>query len=1208
MKKYLVLKRIVSFGLAMALVFSGPAVAFAQEHSTEVVVDTTEHTNEQGDSNKENNSSVVNSDVDNQDARESGQTGSDLNNSTEQGDKTDDTSEQQIDESENQTDDELEEADEKLDEDAKDLADKDSKDKDASEECDHKDFEYKSNEDGTHLKICKDCGEEVTEDCDFDENDKCKLCDYEKPLEERDDKIFQLTIGEFNIQAEVPAGAFDEDVEFKAKEVSLSSKEEELVNETVSLGEVEKTYAFDMYFEFDGKEIEPKEGFNVKISIESSNIDTDAVVHIKDDSTAEEVLSEIVVDKVSFEAESFSKYVLAGVRSENVLYRDSAYGSAYANQKHLADTYTFDKGYEWNRIALKVFQKNSYGEKFYPVQVAPAQSSDCYIYKTGVSDTFEVTFEAPENYYIANITRYDYYEHGEGEDDDEWYKKESFTPSDQHTTKYTIQIHPHRMNSWYKVINALLVDLEPINASLKKNYTEVNADLINYSNGNLNGKNDAKANRKFGDQFVFSSGQADPESNHCHYTSVYQGLAASTFENNTFKLANDNGVAIFPDYEIYKDKWWEYSYIDEYYNDTPVQFNLDEDGYWTLDSSQYKYIYKDGGIRPIKTSDKSQNQFRPFKDANGNYEDSHFGMLLPINFSVASSGLTNGKDTIFKFSGDDDVFVYVDGKLVLDLGGIHDIIKGQINFTTGEIIIQGDYGNEFTASWNDSVYYQKGIGDKNLYDIIPENNVAELSQKEHVLTVAYFERGAHLSNCKISYNFKKTETRTADFSGLKVDENHDGLAGAEFTLYTDYKDGQCSNVATVGIGTPAVAVSDENGTISFSGLSAGIIEDNEDSVSKTYYLMETKAPEGYNLPENAIWQLDFTVYKDTKKEPIRKLTALNAAAAALSLDKKGNQTSENVKAIENILTKQPKKLSVSKKVTVGSEGFKDTDAIYIFKILEITNDGVDIYTPMANQPYTINGQPLTTDEEGQFMLKADETALFENLMESRYQIIEVGVRSNQGYTLDNYETRISIDGVIDVNHVANVTFDATKEKAVEFENILSRVFDWQLVKVSTSGKTLMGAEFILTSENGDSKISYYGKSDENGLVKWYETMENMEGNKSPIVIPVGNYILSETKAPGGYAKSEDSWHVIIDRKDGLTAYKATAGDLKDRITVENQSLANGVTLKLTKLSFENTVAYTLPETGGRGAYIYTICGVLIMLGASLLLYKTRRNF
>lgn len=142
-----------------------------------------------------------------------------------------------------------------------------------------------------------------TEDLKKEDNQK-DLCTDEKPQENADseddskdakkaaDKTFNIKKGDFYISAFVPAGAFDLDVEFKADQVKLSQSERELVNKAVDSEEMENYYAFDFRFEADGEEIEPREGSSVKVSIESSLIETDAVVHIKDDETAETIESE----------------------------------------------------------------------------------------------------------------------------------------------------------------------------------------------------------------------------------------------------------------------------------------------------------------------------------------------------------------------------------------------------------------------------------------------------------------------------------------------------------------------------------------------------------------------------------------------------------------------------------------------------------------------------------------------------------------------------------------------------------------------------------------------------------------------------------------------------------------------------------------------------------------------------------------------------
>ncbi len=1231
MKKYHSFKRFISFGLAAALMLAAPISSFTSAAEEDMIVETSENIiNEESTEVASQAAASDDSDSKNSNSTESGSdketSDKEISDKEEASESQDNTSDSKEDASISDEDSKQSESDDsnsekktstekELNKDSNDSSSEKDKDKkkeetDSSEEkeCEH-DYEYKTNEDGTHVKTCKLCQEEITEDCEYDEKGACIKCGFEKPQEIKEDATYEVELKDFLIKAVVPAGAFDEDVEFKVDPINLSASEKELVDEATPLGEVDEVYAFDIRFEADGKELEPKEGYNVKISIESSKIEADVVVHIKDDNTAEKIDAEITEEGVEFEADSFSIYAVTGIGYawNSIFYDDKAYGSGAANARYAGNGPVKYPSLTNNRIALRVLQRNSYGAGSKPKDIIPGDDENKYfVYSTSVNDTFTFTFVPPTNYYVASVSHYEIY----SDSIDNLYEEHIYPNNKINDPYFTVDIKMSRMKNvrynWLEhilgyrdevrnVANVVVVDLEPIPTTLTSAYTYVEgATFVNYDVKSENG-------RFLSDNFAFTYGGESEPSNKCDYWRVYQDLAARTMTNGVFTLAQGNKNPVFPKYEEYEKNRQQYSYITNYYNQIPVQFNYDEDGYWTLDSSKHKYIEKNGKIVP--DTDHSGDQFRPFKNETGNYGDHHFGMYLPIKFNVARSGKTKGKDTIFKFSGDDDVFVYVDDKLVLDLGGIHDIIKGQINFATGEILIQGDFQNKLTSSVDETVYTTKGIGNTNLYKIVDENNVEEFSESEHILTVVYFERGANLSNCKISYNFLKTETRTADFTGLKVDENHEGLAGAEFTLYTDEA---CTQVATIGVNTPAVATSDDNGTIKFAGLAAGYLEDEQDSVSRTYYLKETKAPEGYNAQLDAKWQLDFTAYREPEKEPTLKLTALNDEAAAFSLDKDAEPTRENVKSIVNILTKHPKTLSLTKKVTNGFEGYTDTDANYIFTIAEVRtgNDGNDYYIPLANQPYKIGDTEYTTNEWSQFALKAGETAVFENLMENKYKIEETYVLTNNGYSLDNYQTKVTLDGTVEVKREAIVAYDTIYEKSVEFENILNKVFDWQLVKVSTSGKTLQGGEFTLAEEKKEgSTVKYYGKSGSDGVVKWYTTEDDRAKEQNPIVIPVGNYTLSETKAPSGYAMSTDVWHVTIDRTNGTSVYMNQKGDLQNCIVEEVTNSENGATLKTVKLSFANQVAYTLPETGGRGIFPYTISGVLMMIGAALLLYK-----
>ena len=80
-------------------------------------------------------------------------------------------------------------------------------------------------------------------------------------------------------------------------------------------------------------------------------------------------------------------------------------------------------------------------------------------------------------------------------------------------------------------------------------------------------------------------------------------------------------------------------------------------------------------------------KFAPFENIDSSSHDYHFGMHVGTEFMMPHDGKVNNKPMVFEFTGDDDVWVFIDGVLVLDMGGIHLAFNGSINFATGEVYI-----------------------------------------------------------------------------------------------------------------------------------------------------------------------------------------------------------------------------------------------------------------------------------------------------------------------------------------------------------------------------------------------------------------------------------------------------------------------------------------------------------------------------------------
>ena len=178
--------------------------------------------------------------------------------------------------------------------------------------------------------------------------------------------------------------------------------------------------------------------------------------------------------------------------------------------------------------------------------------------------------------------------------------------------------------------------------------------------------------------------------------------------------------------------------------------------------------------------------FFPFdrqKDHSNNGYDFGFGMRLDLDFTLGANGKTNGEDTVFNFSGDDDLWVYLDGVLVLDMGGDHKMSQGCIDFTTLKSYVNNI---DTTYQGSDLVYKndtsKSGYGYSAEFPLLFSDSTARTGSSKfnnnnvnahHTLTVFYMERGMIESNLKVGFNFEPITdsldvTKTVDTSNVNT--------------------------------------------------------------------------------------------------------------------------------------------------------------------------------------------------------------------------------------------------------------------------------------------------------------------------------------------------------------------------------------------------------------------------------------------------------
>lgn len=273
------------------------------------------------------------------------------------------------------------------------------------------------------------------------------------------------------------------------------------------------------------------------------------------------------------------------------------------------------------------------------------------------------------------------------------------------------------------------------------------------------------------------------DDNHAYYASV-QGLAGNTLsstsknENGCGYLLTADGSGNMPlfDYDKLKSnsnvassvyEGLNFPFNESTFNGiTTYSYDSFTDKNRVIDTDDFKV---DKYSNATVGNDKGVGFF-PFDKTTATYNANKYGYgtEFDIDFYMSETGKLTAadgtqKDITFNFSGDDDVWVYVDGVLVLDLGGAHKVSSGSINFSNMQVIYKAavdssDNINNRTADPKTDDKYatdEKYVTTVDLAKIFKANGAEfnnKNSSKKHTLQMFYMERGSFDSNCSISFN------------------------------------------------------------------------------------------------------------------------------------------------------------------------------------------------------------------------------------------------------------------------------------------------------------------------------------------------------------------------------------------------------------------------------------------------------------------------
>lgn len=274
---------------------------------------------------------------------------------------------------------------------------------------------------------------------------------------------------------------------------------------------------------------------------------------------------------------------------------------------------------------------------------------------------------------------------------------------------------------------------------------------------------------------------------------TYSGLVESTLAANKDITFTKPDGGIFNSDATVKDIYTnvEMPFV---YEDTDVDGDNKTDGkYYTFDASQNAVYFKEDSTQgstaaksngrlyfdeghtqtwdTISFGDGSKTVWAPFDEGTeltGSKDigeiDYHFGMRTTIPFTMTTNGKMNPNDEdseaiTFSFSGDDDVWVFIDGQLVIDLGGIHNRLDATINFAENTwSLSESNASTVDVADINGAAISGTLFNDGDTTGTLNQTRETFAATDSHELTIFYLERGAGSSNCKIQFNLPMKDT------------------------------------------------------------------------------------------------------------------------------------------------------------------------------------------------------------------------------------------------------------------------------------------------------------------------------------------------------------------------------------------------------------------------------------------------------------------
>lgn len=517
-----------------------------------------------------------------------------------------------------------------------------------------------------------------------------------------------------------------------------------------------------------------------------------------------------------------------------------------------------------------------------------------------------------------------------------------------------------------------------------------------------------------------------------------------------------------------------------------------------------------------------------------------FGTEFTIPFTLSKDGKINGQDITFNFTGDDDVWVFIDDYLVLDMGGAHRMASGTIDFAEKNVTVESAFtpDKSTTAAWKDGAtranqtsekrtkkFTQIKTEGKNTFEDIMADD-----SKVHTLKIFYMERGMFDSNMSVSFNFspipsgltlsKDVDTKPVN-DGLKsvveTKDNFDFTVKDNDTTRTEYTYEKDYN----GTGTERNTTTD------------GVVEGLADNVYAKNFEY-TEADDNGN--KGLIIGTGFTITETENSNyntrwfvtDISTGKTTNRGDGLVSTFKLGDVSSGLTKVNYNVnFVNTPKVGTVN--ITKAWDGdvpdtLKNTE--FPFKV-EVDLDGeADEYGYSAYPlEYTVDGNDYVTDANGNFTLKSGQTAAFEGIPTgAKVKVTETKTTDGKSWVVSGQEFKESAavtDGSNEILTITNATMTIPSDKVIYVEAGKdtfykpANVETGYTVSNTSDGLTYTDKGFNGAEPNKSYTANYTGSNSDGAIVNGTITVLTYQATDKVYVFDYGlESNIAETNANG----------------------------------------------------------------------------------------------